>query len=110
MVIAYLMWTHNLSYSEAFQASDALLICIASHSLRSSSALQRVKDIRGVANPNAGFIARLIQFGHRIHNTKPSPKPSLYRLAPYYSRPIPRRVRTMQLLHSREPCPPRIVP
>ncbi|KAL1524506.1 hypothetical protein AB1Y20_019400 [Prymnesium parvum] len=89
MVIAYLMWTHNLSYSEAFQ---------------------RVKDIRGVANPNAGFIARLIQFGHRIHNTKPSPKPSLYRLAPYYSRPIPRRVRTMQLLHSRVPCPPRIVP
>ena len=62
MVMAYLMWKHDRSLDDTF--TD-------------------VKKLRGVANPNAGFICRLLEFRQRLVETRGAGPISsrLYRMA-----------------------------
>ena len=71
MAIAYLMWKEGLNFDEGFT---------------------RVKTARGVCNPNAGFICRLLAFGKDIHAIEPPSPPRLYRLSPFVGGPVARSV------------------
>ena len=71
MAIAYLMWKEGINFDEGFT---------------------RVKTARGVCNPNAGFICRLLAFGKDIAATKPPSPPRLYRLSPFVGGPVARLV------------------
>ena len=51
--------------------------------------------MRGVANPNTGFICRLLEFGQRIglpSNQKPMAPLRLYRMSPWYGAPVARPI------------------
>ena len=54
-----------------------------------------IKTVRGVANPNTGFICRLLEFGQRIglpSNQKPMAPLRLYRMSPWYGAPVARPI------------------
>lgn len=60
VVIAYMMWKDGVSFDEAFKV---------------------VKEKRPVCNPNAGFVAQLMEFGRYVREVPP--RPELYRVAPH---------------------------
>ena len=71
MVIAYLMWKEGLSFDAAYT---------------------KTKEARGVCNPNAGFICRLLAFGKDIAGGEPPSPPRLYRMCPFVGGPVARGV------------------
>jgi len=71
MVIAYMMWKRGLSFNDAFR---------------------QVKAARAVANPNAGFIVKLISFDKALRADSPPDPPRLYRMAPEVGGPVGRQV------------------
>ena len=70
IAIAYLMWTNGWGYEPAYNY---------------------VRERRGVASPNAGFIARLMHLAKRLAEPTPT-MPRLYRMAPAYAAPRSRSV------------------
>jgi len=70
MVTAYLMWSRRMRFDDAFAL---------------------VKSRRGVANPNAGFTAKLMEFDQRLHGNVAAGK-RLYRMAPWYLEPVPTKI------------------
>ena len=50
-----------------------------------------VKSRRGVANPNAGFIARLMEFDQRLRGDAAAGE-RLYRMVPWYDEPFPLKI------------------
>jgi len=70
MAIAYLMWTNGCGYESAYAF---------------------VRERRGVASPNAGFIARLMQLAKRFAAPTPT-APRLYRMVPAHTAPRARSV------------------
>ena len=62
VAIAYLMWSHHLSYEAAFA---------------------RVKARRGVCSPNSGFICQLLELQATLTKTSAKPQVKVYRIAPY---------------------------
>ena len=62
---------------------------------RYDEAFNLIKTVRGVANPNTGFICRLLEFGQRIglpSNQKPMAPLRLYRMSPWYGAPVARPI------------------
>eukprot|EP00965_Chrysotila_dentata_P004537 147681-Pleurochrysis_carterae.AAC.2 len=66
------------------------------------------QEARGVANPNAGFLARLIEFGQRVGKGAnceggtggKSSEPRLHRIIPWYIAPIAQLVEGKARAHS----------
>jgi len=71
MVCAYLMWKRDINFDAAFAL---------------------VKECRGVASPNAGFICRLLALQKDLHPTGPPDPPRLFRLTPFVGGPVARSV------------------
>ena len=78
MATAYYMWKNDLQFDEAFA---------------------HIKERRGIASPNAGFICRLLQLHKDLHPVGPPDPPRLFRLTPFVGGPVARAVETSPLSH-----------
>ena len=70
---------------------------VVAHTMRTrrwpfTEAHRHVKERRGVAEPNAGFLCHLLQFWARMARCEAFGPPRLYRIVPYYHAPAARPV------------------
>ena len=75
MVVAYLMWKRGLNFNDAFA---------------------HVKALRAVANPNAGFLCKLLAYDKALRATSPPQPAKLYRMAPDVGGPVGRQIELSQ--------------